>query len=143
MSVLRQEFHGPLEMALHGLGGLPFWLALAGVLAAWDLYLKNPALPAALRKRFQPIYTVLENKYYFDWFQENVRARAAGALGTGLWKGGDQTVIDGAFVNGSARSVNWVAGVVRWVQTGYLYHYAFAMIIGVLVLMTWFVWFNQ
>ncbi|AMO21938.1 NADH-quinone oxidoreductase subunit L [Ramlibacter solisilvae] len=143
MSVLRQEFHGPLQMALHGVTTLPFWLALAGVVAAWYMYLVNPAVPAAIRRMFQPVYTLLENKYYFDWFNENVLARAARGLGVGLWKGGDQAVIDGAMVNGSARSVNWFAGVVRWVQTGYIYHYAFAMIIGVFVLMTWFVWLNK
>jgi NADH-quinone oxidoreductase subunit L len=143
MAELAKEFHGPLQMALHAFGTLPLWLALAGVVAAWYMYLVNPALPAAIRKMFQPIYTMLENKYYFDWFNENVIARAARAVGVGLWKGGDQAVIDGAVVNGSARSVNWVASVVRWVQTGYIYHYAFAMIIGVFVLMTWFVWLNK
>jgi NADH-quinone oxidoreductase subunit L len=143
MAEMAKEFHGPLQMALHALTTLPFWLALAGVVAAWYMYLVNPALPAAIRKIFQPIYTLLENKYYFDWFNENVLARGARMAGVGLWKGGDQAVIDGALVNGSARTVNWVAGVVRWVQTGYLYHYAFAMIIGVFVLMTWFVWLNK
>jgi NADH-quinone oxidoreductase subunit L len=143
MAEMAKEFHGPLQMALHALTTLPFWLALAGVVAAWYMYLVNPALPAAIRKIFQPIYTLLENKYYFDWFNENVLARGARMAGVGLWKGGDQAVIDGALVNGSARTVNWFAGVVRWVQTGYLYHYAFAMIIGVFVLMTWFVWLNK
>jgi NADH-quinone oxidoreductase subunit L len=143
MAEIAKEFHGPLQMALHALTTLPFWLALAGVVAAWYMYLVNPALPAAIRKIFQPIYTLLENKYYFDWFNENVLARGARMAGVGLWKGGDQAVIDGALVNGSARTVNWFAGVVRWVQTGYLYHYAFAMIIGVFVLMTWFVWLNK
>jgi len=143
MEELAHEFQGPLQMALHAFTSLPFWLALAGVVTAWYMYLVNPALPAAIRKIFQPIYTILENKYYFDWFNENVLARAARAIGVGLWKGGDQAVIDGAVVNGSARTVNWVAGVVRWVQTGYIYHYAFAMIIGVFALMTWFVWLNK
>ncbi len=92
---------------------------------------------------FQPVYTLLENKYYFDWFNENVIARGARGLGVGLWKGGDEAVIDGAMVNGSARGVAWIAGVVRWFQTGYIYHYAFAMIVGVFVLMTWFVWLNK
>jgi NADH-quinone oxidoreductase subunit L len=143
MAEMAKEFHGPLQMALHALTTLPFWLALAGVVSAWYMYLVNPALPAAIRKIFHPIYTLLENKYYFDWFNENVLARGARMAGVGLWKGGDQAVIDGTLVNGSARTVNWFAGVVRWVQTGYLYHYAFAMIIGVFVLMTWFVWLNK
>ena len=140
MEVLREEFHGPLQLALHGLSAAPFWLALAGVASAYYLYMVNPALPAAIKTRVQPLYTLLENKYYMDWFNENVLARGARALGTGLWKGGDQAVIDGALVNGAWKLVAWVAGVTRRVQTGYLYHYALAMILGVFVLMTYFVW---
>ncbi|HSV33953.1 MAG TPA: NADH-quinone oxidoreductase subunit L, partial [Ramlibacter sp.] len=143
MANLARMFHGPVEMALHGLMTAPFWLALAGVAAAWYMYILNPALPAAIKSRVMPLYTLLENKYYMDWFNENVLARGARLLGVGLWKGGDQAVIDGAMVNGSARGVAWVAGAVRLVQTGYIYHYAFAMIIGVFVLMTWFVWLNK
>ncbi|HEY8047714.1 MAG TPA: NADH-quinone oxidoreductase subunit L, partial [Ramlibacter sp.] len=143
MDVLREDFKGPLAMALHGFLGLPFWLSLAGVVASWYMYLINPAVPAALKQRFGWLYTILDNKYYFDWFNENVLARAARGIGTGLWKGGDQSVIDGVAVNGSARLVAWFAGVIRWVQTGYIYHYAFAMIIGVFVLMTWFVWLQR
>ena len=140
MDALREEFHGPLQMALHGLSAAPFWLALAGVASAYYLYMVNPALPAAMKVRVQPLYTLLENKYYMDWFNENVLARGARALGTGLWKGGDQAVIDGALVNGAWKLVAWVAGVARRAQTGYLYHYALAMILGVFVLMTYFVW---
>jgi len=140
MVVLREEFHGPLQLALHGLSAAPFWLALAGVASAYYMYMVNPALPAAIKTRVQPLYTLLENKYYMDWFNENVLARGARALGTGLWKGGDQAVIDGVLVNGAWKLVAWVAGVTRRVQTGYLYHYALAMILGVFVLMTYFVW---
>jgi NADH-quinone oxidoreductase subunit L len=140
MAVLREEFHGPLQLALHGLSAAPFWLALAGVASAYYLYMVNPALPAAIKARVQPLYTLLENKYYMDWFNENVLARGARALGTGLWKGGDQAVIDGVLVNGAWKLVAWVASVTRRVQTGYLYHYALAMILGVFVLMTYFVW---
>lgn len=140
MDALREEFHGPLQMALHGLSAAPFWLALAGVASAYYLYMVNPALPAAMKVRVQPLYTLLENKYYMDWFNENVLARGARALGTGLWKGGDQAVIDGMLVNGAWKLVAWVAGVARRAQTGYLYHYALAMILGVFVLMTYFVW---
>jgi NADH-quinone oxidoreductase subunit L len=143
MSELAAEFHGALEMALHGFTAAPFWLSLAGIVAAWYMYLVNPALPAWIKRRFAPVYTLLENKYYFDWFNENVIAAGARLLGRGLWHGGDEAVIDGALVNGSARAVGWVAGVVRWMQTGYIYHYAFAMIMGVFVLMTWFVWLNR
>jgi NADH-quinone oxidoreductase subunit L len=139
MAALAKEFHGPLQMALHGLTTAPFWLALAGVVSAWYMYLKNPALPTAIKRIFMPVYVVLENKYYMDWFNENVIARGARLLGVGLWKGGDEAVIDGAMVNGSARGVAWFAGVVRWFQTGYIYHYAFGMLLGVILLMSYFV----
>ncbi len=137
---MAKAFHGPVQMALHALTSLPFWLALAGVATAFYMYLINPALPAAIKSRVQPIYTLLENKYYLDWFNENVLARGARALGTGLWKGGDEALIDGALVNGSWKVVGWVSSTVRRLQSGYLYHYALAMILGVFVLMTYFVW---
>jgi NADH-quinone oxidoreductase subunit L len=86
---------------------------------------------------------LLENKYYMDWFNENVLARGARVLGTGLWKGGDQTIIDGGLVNGSWKIVGFVSSIVRKAQTGYLYHYALVMILGLFVLMTYFVWFNK
>jgi NADH-quinone oxidoreductase subunit L len=143
MEMLRAEFHGPAQLALHGLTAAPFWLALGGVASAYYLYMVNPTLPAAIQKRIQPIYTLLDNKYYLDWFNENILARGARALGTGLWKGGDEAVIDGLMVNGSWKVVGWVSGLVRWFQSGYLYHYAFAMILGVFVLMTYFVWLNK
>ena len=142
MEEIAKLFHGPAEMALHGLSAAPFWLALAGVALAYYMYLVNPALPAAIKRTFQPIYTLLENKYYLDWFNENVLARGTRALGTGLWKGGDQALIDGALVNGSWKVVGWVSGVVRRLQSGYIYHYAFGMIIGIFVLMTYFVWLS-
>jgi NADH-quinone oxidoreductase subunit L len=142
MEELAKMFHGPAQMALHGLMTAPFWLALSGVLLAWYMYLVNPALPAAIKRSFQPVYTLLENKYYLDWFNENVLARGTRALGTGLWKGGDQALIDGALVNGSWKLVGWVSGAVRRLQSGYIYHYAFGMIIGIFVLMTYFVWLN-
>jgi NADH-quinone oxidoreductase subunit L len=126
-------------MALHALTTLPFWLALAGVASAYYMYMVNPAFPAAIKTRMQPVYTLLENKYYMDWFNENVLARGARALGVGLWKRGDEAVIDGALVNGSWKVVGRVAGVVRRLQSGYLYHYALAMIVGILVLMSYFV----
>ena len=143
MEELKQLFHGPAQMALHGLMTPPFWLALGGAVAAWYMYMINPALPAAIKRIFMPIFTLLENKYYFDWFNENVLARGTRALGTALWKGGDQKLIDGALVNGSWKVVGWVSGVVRRLQSGYIYHYAFGMIIGVFVLMTYFVWLNR
>jgi len=138
MAELASLFHGPAQMALHGLMTAPFWLALAGVVTAWYMYLVNPALPAAIKRVFQPVYVLLENKYYMDWFNEKVLARGARALGTGLWKGGDEKIIDGALVNGSWKLVGWVSSLVRKAQTGFIYHYAFAMIIGIFVLISYF-----
>jgi NADH-quinone oxidoreductase subunit L len=140
MFVLSEEFHGPVQLALHGFSAAPFWLALAGVVTAYYMYLVNPALPAAIKKGIMPIFTLLDNKYYMDWFNENVLAAGARGLGIVLWKAGDQTLIDGACVNGSWRIVGWFSGLVRKVQTGYLYDYALTMALGVFVLMTYFVW---
>jgi NADH-quinone oxidoreductase subunit L len=139
MNELAEAFHGPVAMALHAVSTLPFWLALAGVASAYYLYMVNPALPAAIKARVQPLYTLLDNKYYMDWINENIIARGARMLGTGLWKGGDEAVIDNGIVNGSWRLIGRVAAVVRRVQSGYLYHYALAMIVGILVLMSYFV----
>ncbi|HQR99085.1 MULTISPECIES: NADH-quinone oxidoreductase subunit L [unclassified Polaromonas] len=138
MAELAKMFHGPAQMALHGLMTAPFWLALAGVASAYYMYMINPALPAAIKRRVEPLYTLLENKYYMDWFNENVLARGARGLGVGLWKGGDEKLIDGALVNGSWKLVGWVAGVVRKAQTGYIYHYALAMIVGIFILVSYF-----
>jgi NADH-quinone oxidoreductase subunit L len=140
MLELAKAFQGPAGMALHAFTSLPFWLAVSGVALAYYMYLVNPGVPAAIKAKVQPIYTLLENKYYMDWFNENVLARGARALGVGLWKGGDEALIDGGLVNGSWKVVGAVSGVVRWVQTGYLYHYALAMILGIFALMTYFVW---
>jgi NADH-quinone oxidoreductase subunit L len=143
MKELAEAFHGSLAMGLRGFLGAPFWLGLAGVVLSWYMYLINPALPAAIKRGFGPVYRVLDNKYYMDWFNENVLARGTRALGTGLWKGGDQGVIDGAIVNGSWKLVGRAAGAIRWMQSGYIYHYAFAMLLGIFVLMTYFVWFKR
>ena len=143
MTELASGFHGPLAMAAHGLQTAPFWLALAGVVAAYYMYMVNPALPAAIKRTFQPIYTLFENKYYLDWINENVIARGARGVGIALWKGGDQGVIDGGIVNGSWKLVGRIAAVVRWLQSGYIYHYALVMILGVFALMTYFVWLNK
>ena len=143
MAELANAFHGPVQMALHGLMTAPFWLALSGAVFAWYLYMRNPALPAAIKSKCEPLYTLLENKYYLDWFNENVLARGTRALGMGLWKFGDQKLIDGALVNGSWRLVGWVSSIVRRLQSGFIYHYAFGMILGVFVLMSYFVWLNR
>ncbi len=143
MAAIASAFHGPMAMAQHAFSTVPFWLAVAGVVVSYYMYMVNPALPAGIKRVFQPIYTLLENKYYLDWFNENVLARGARLLGVGLWKGGDQALIDGALVNGSWKLVGWVSGMVRRLQTGYVYHYALVMLLGIFVLMTYFVWLNK
>ena len=139
MEELKKGFHGAGAMAVHALTSLPFWLALAGVAVSWYFYLVKPAIPAAIARTFRPIVTILENKYYMDWFNENVIAPAARGLGRGLWKGGDEAVIDGA-LNGSADAVGGIAAIGRRLQSGYLYWYALVMIVGVIGLMTWQLW---
>jgi NADH-quinone oxidoreductase subunit L len=116
------------------------WLALAGVFTAWLLYIKNPAWADSLANFFSLPRRILEQKYGFDWFNEHVLAAGARLLGGGLWRAGDQGLIDGLAVNGSARTVGWLAGVMRYAQTGYLYHYAFAMILGLAALFAWLLW---
>ncbi len=138
MEELTGEFHGAVAMGLHALASAPFWLAAAGVGLSWFFYMKRPDIPAALRKRFALTYKVLENKYGFDAFYMWFFAGGARLVGGRLWRWGDVMAIDGWLVNGSARVVGHIAGVVRHLQSGYIYHYAFAMIIGVLLLATWF-----
>jgi NADH-quinone oxidoreductase subunit L len=140
MLELRELFHGPVAMAVHGLQTAPFWLALSGVLAAYYMYMVNPAVPAAFARMLKPVMTILENKYYLDWFNENVLARGARGIGIGLWKGGDQGVIEGGIVNASWKLVGAISGLVRKLQSGYIYHYALVMILGIFVLVTMFVW---
>jgi len=143
MAKIAEAFHGPVAMATHGLMALPTWLAIAGVALSYYMYMVNPALPAAIKRAFQPIYTLLDNKYYLDWINENIIARGARGLGIAFWKGGDEALIDGAVVNGSWKLVGRIGSVVRWLQSGYLYHYALFMILGVFALMTYFVWLNK
>ena len=143
MKTLAEAFHGPVAMALHSVSTAPFWLALAGVVVAWYMYLINPAVPAAIGRALRPLVVLLENKYYMDWINENILARGARALGNGLWKVGDRTLIDGWLVNGSWKLVGMVSNWTRKLQTGYLYHYALVMILGIFLLMTYFVWLNK
>ena len=138
MAALAEHWHGWVAMALHGFTSLPFWLMVAGIATAWYFYLVNPAIPARLQQTFKGIYTVLENKYYLDRFNEWFFAGGARRLGAGLWKRGDQGLIDGLVVNGSARLVGWFSRVLRQGQTGFLNHYAIAMIIGLAFLLFWF-----
>jgi NADH-quinone oxidoreductase subunit L len=129
------EFHGVVPMMLHGLASAPFWLALAGATAAWYLYIANPAMAAVVRGKAGVLVRILDDKYGFDRFNDWFFAGGARKVGTGLWRWGDVTLIDGLMVNGSAKLVGWFAGVVRELQSGYIYHYAFVMIIGVVALL--------
>jgi NADH-quinone oxidoreductase subunit L len=138
MNELNQHFHGAVAYALHAVVTLPFWLAVAGVGLAGFFYLRRPDIPAAIQKRFAFLYSLLINKYWFDELYSWVFARGARALGGGLWRRGDQNVIDGLIVNGSAHLVERFSRLVRVFQSGYIYHYAFAMLIGVFALVTWF-----
>jgi NADH-quinone oxidoreductase subunit L len=138
MTQLAQQFHGAAAMALHGLQTLPFWLAVAGVGSAYYLYMVNPAMAQKLRERFNVLYLILEDKYGFDRFNDWFFAGGARMLGGRLWRWGDVAAIDGVLVNGTARLVGRIAAVVRYLQSGYIYHYAFAMLVGVLLLATWF-----
>ncbi len=137
LAILGKEFHGPAAFVAHSLQSPVLYLALGGMATAWYLYIRRPELPERIAARFARLYRLLVNKYYFDWFNENVVATGVRNFGTGLWKRGDETVIDGWLVNGSARAVGALAMVVRHVQSGYLYHYAFAMIIGLSLLLGW------
>ncbi len=141
MEHLAGHFHGAAAMATHAFTTLPFFLALAGVVTSWYFYMKRPDIPAAIQRRFSAINTLFENKYYFDKINETVFAGGARVLGKAFWRGGDVAIIDGIIVNGSARLVGWIASITRLFQTGYVYHYAFTMIIGVFVLMT--LWLNR
>ena len=141
MATLGEEFHGVVAMILHGLTAPPFWLALAGAVLAWYLYIARPELPARIKSALALPAMILEKKYGFDEFNDWFFAGGARLLGRGLWRGGDETVIDGWMVNGSARLVGWFAQLSKLAQSGYIYQYAFSMIIGVFVLLT--LWFSR
>jgi NADH-quinone oxidoreductase subunit L len=119
---------------------LPIWLAALGVFTAYVFFLWKPQLADGAQRRFKWLYTVLINKYGFDWFDLNVLVAGARMLGGGLWRAGDEILIDGALVNGSARIVGWFSSVMRYAESGYLYHYAFAMILGLASLLLWLLW---
>ncbi|KRB84562.1 NADH-quinone oxidoreductase subunit L [Noviherbaspirillum sp. Root189] len=138
MRALTEGFHGAVAMGIHGLSTAPFWLALAGVVSAYYCYMVNRKVPAWFYKHFHGIFTILDNKYYMDKINEVVFASGARLLGGGLWKVGDRAIIDGLFVNGSAKAVGWFSGMIRHLQSGYIYHYAFVMILGVLGFLIYF-----
>ena len=135
---LGREFPGAAAFAAHALMSLPLWLAAAGVFCAYLFVLRRPEWATAWQARLGWLYRLLVNKYYFDWFNENVLARASRGVGTALWRGGDQAVIDGVMVNGSAGAVAWFAARARLIQSGFLYSYAFWMIVSLVLLLGWF-----
>ena len=137
LAPLAEEFHGILPFTLHGFTAPAFWLAISGVVVAWYLYLLRPELPERIRRQAGVLYEVLARKYYFDDFNEAVLAKGTRGVGYFLWHIGDRLIIDGLIVNGSAWVVARTAAIARHLQTGYLYHYAFAMILGLLLLVTW------
>ena len=140
MKELAAEFHGAAAMAMHSLSSLPFILAASGVVLAYLFYMVVPSVPVAIGKALSPVIRVLENKYYLDWFNENVLAAGARLLGRGLWKGGDMGLIDGVLINGSARAVGLLAQLTKLVQTGHVYWYALVMLLGVFGMLTWQLW---
>ncbi|HSM42392.1 MAG TPA: NADH-quinone oxidoreductase subunit L, partial [Afifellaceae bacterium] len=140
LAEMGSHWHGSLALLLHSVQTPVFWLAAAGVFSAWFLYLKRPEIPETIRQKLSGLYNLLDRKYYFDDLY--IRGFAAGgrSLGKFLWQKGDQVVIDGFLVNGTANAVGRLAGVLRQIQTGYLYTYAFAMIIGLTILLGWLLW---
>ena len=119
-----------------------FWLAAAGAFSAWFLYLKRPDVPETIRNKVSGLYELLDHKYYFDDLYIKGFAAGGRAAGKFLWEKGDQALIDGVLVNGTANSIGRLAGVMRQIQTGYLYTYAFAMIIGLTMMLSWLIWFR-
>ena len=143
MQELADGWHGWVAYGLHAFTTLPFWLVVAGFVVSWYCYLINPRVPAAIKSRLVVVNRILENKYFVDWFNEEVLTRGARLLGRGLWQFGDRGLIDGVLVNGSARTIGWLAAISRRLQSGYIYHYAFAMIIGIMALVGFFVLIPQ
>jgi NADH-quinone oxidoreductase subunit L len=139
MATVAKTWHGWLAYGLHAFVTVPFWLMIAGAVVAWYCYLINPKVPAAIKSKLKFINCILENKYFFDWFYEQVIARGSRVLGQGLWQRADRGLIDGLLVNGSAKVVGAIAAVTRRLQTGFIYHYAFAMIIGLMAAITYII----
>jgi len=136
LAAMGEGFHGAMGFVLHGVMGPAFWLAMAGLFAAWYIYMQRPQIAAAAKERFAWLYRILDRKYGFDDFNEIVFANGSRKLGTFLWKVTDLKIIDGFLVNGTAKLVAASAARLRHLQTGYLYHYAFSIIIGLAVILT-------
>jgi NADH-quinone oxidoreductase subunit L len=134
------DWHGAVQFALHGAMSLPFLLVVLGFVTAWVFFYWKPSLANSVARTFSWLRTILVNKYYFDWINENIIAAASRLLGRSLWRGGDMALIDGGLVNGTASGLGKLGSVVRYVQSGYLYSYAFWMIIGLAVMLGYFLW---
>ena len=139
MTELEESYHGIFTFVEHGVMALPFWLAMAGLGSAWYIYMKNQSIAKIAYDKFRWLHTLLDKKYFADEFNQKIFAGGALLLGKGLFKAGDRFVIDNMIVNGSAKLVGWFSSIIRHIQTGYLYHYAFAMIMGVLFIMSWLI----
>jgi len=139
LSHIGEHYTGPVGFIMHGLTGLPVWFALAGVMTAWFLYIKRPDMAQAIKERFNAVYNILDRKYGFDDFYQALFAGGSRRIGRMFWKNGDMGAIDGIMVNGTANMIGWISGKLRYIQSGYLYHYAFTMIIGLIVLLSFFV----
>jgi NADH-quinone oxidoreductase subunit L len=135
-----EEFHGVLAFTLHGFVSAPFWLAVLGIGTAAYLYLGTNDSAKKIAKGFGPLYALVERKYGFDELYSWLLAGGARTVGRGFWKGGDQAAIDGLMVNGSARLIGWFSGVIRLIQTGLVNTYAFLMLFGVLLGLSWVIW---
>ncbi|MDH5232876.1 MAG: NADH-quinone oxidoreductase subunit L [Gammaproteobacteria bacterium] len=132
-----EGFDGALGFITHGVMGPAFWLAMAGVATAYYIFMMKPEIADNIKQRFHFIYDLLDNKYYADDFNDKVFASGSRGVGKLLWKVGDENIIDGMVVNGSAKTVGWVSGIIRHMQTGYLYTYAFVMIFGLCGLLSY------
>jgi NADH-quinone oxidoreductase subunit L len=141
MGELAGEFHGWAEMTLHAFATVPFWLSIAGVATAWFFFIYRPGLAGVVRRKLGFFVNILDRKYGFDDFNDWFFAGGARKVGTGLWAWGDKTIIDGIMVNGTARAIGMFAAFARKMQTGYIYTYAFTMILGVFALLTFFLFY--
>ncbi len=137
METLKHHYHGAWDLLTHAIFTPAFWLAMSGLFSAWFIYMKKPSIARFAYDKFRFIHTILDKKYFADEFNMTVFAGGALALGKGLWAVGDRFLIDGLMVNGTAKVTGWFASISRRIQTGYLYHYAFSIILGVLAIMTW------
>jgi NADH-quinone oxidoreductase subunit L len=140
LAMFSREFVDVWSFGAHAIHSLPFWFMVAGILLASYIYLIKPQLAQSFAQRFAWFKSLLDHKYYFDDFNQKVLVNLSLMIGSAFWKAGDQMLIDGVAVNGSARSVGFIAKVMRKVQSGYLYHYALMMLVGLLFLFLWLYW---